>query len=208
MAITEHRLRQITERAERAREDRDELIRLASEQGMTRRKVAAATGLSFGRIQQIVSAAMAVVLVMLVGVGSAEASTQVVAEDSSPDLPYQEWIDHSQVPTPNTTVMVTENKGPCPLGAFACLSGDDPTHIYFTPSVPLARWWFRHEIGHTFDVLHLTNARRIQYQRLVHRPGVFPVEAFANSYADCATSEPRKRQGRRICRLIRRTPNG
>jgi hypothetical protein len=72
MAITEHRLRQITERAERAREDRDELIRLASEQGMTRRKVAAATGLSFGRIQQIVSAALAVALVMLIGVGSAQ----------------------------------------------------------------------------------------------------------------------------------------
>jgi hypothetical protein len=55
MAITEKALRRATEDATHTKNKRDRLIRRASEQGMTRRQVARATGLSVTRIQQIVS---------------------------------------------------------------------------------------------------------------------------------------------------------
>lgn len=54
LKVTEARLRQAVDRTRFTFEVRDNLIRLASEQGWSRRKVAAATGLSAARIQQIV----------------------------------------------------------------------------------------------------------------------------------------------------------
>jgi hypothetical protein len=51
----EEELRRAAKQLEGARERRDHLIVKASEAGMSRRKVAAVTGLTGGRVQQIIT---------------------------------------------------------------------------------------------------------------------------------------------------------
>lgn len=55
MNVTEEQLKQAVDQTRYTLEVRDNLIRRASKQGQSRRKVAAATGLSVARIQQIVN---------------------------------------------------------------------------------------------------------------------------------------------------------
>jgi hypothetical protein len=56
MADFEEELQRATERLEAARKHRDLMIVKASEAGMTRKRVAESSGLSPGRIQQILDA--------------------------------------------------------------------------------------------------------------------------------------------------------
>lgn len=55
MNVTDTQLKQAVDQTRYTIEVRDNLIRRASTQGWSRRKVAAATGLSVARIQQIVN---------------------------------------------------------------------------------------------------------------------------------------------------------
>jgi hypothetical protein len=128
-------------------------------------------------------------------------STEVIAADGSADHPYQRWVNQAEVPTPSSTITVEETT-PCSIpGSLGCWDAAHST-IFFNPKSPLLIFVFRHELGHAFDGLLLDDAERATYQRLTGRPGTWPVEAFANSYAECAHRDSPKQRLARVCRLI------
>lgn len=98
-------------------------------------------------------------------------STTIVVADGSPNWPYQRWVNQARVPTPRTTITLSENCVPCPNEAFAMWS-DAESRIYFLPAVPMPRFWFLHELGHAYASHYW--------------PEVSWSERFANSYAECA----------------------
>jgi hypothetical protein len=130
------------------------------------------------------------------------AATTVYAADGQPDHPYQRWANTGEhVRGPDAVVQVAEHAGPCPPGAFACWYADHMT-IYFNPTGPMARWWFRHELGHVWETVYMDDTERARYTTLIGR-ATWDRERFADNYATCASPWASPRPG--LCRMIRRT---
>ena len=141
------------------------------------------------------------VLVLLVGVGSAEARTTIVVEDGEADYPYQRWVDRMKVPTINEAITIAEH--PSPAGNPIATSPNsqiiwlDADHPYY------ARAGLRHELGHRYDYALLSDPLRERFKQIIHdrrtgwrfdaahynRLGTRenpPIEVFADVYWICS----------------------
>jgi hypothetical protein len=160
-----------------------------------------------------------VAAVVLALAAPAHASTTISSEHPR----YQRWVDEALVPTPETTVVVSESaeSAPCrPFGA-GCADGD---RIWVNPRDPYLRAVFLHELGHVFEHHYLDDSVRAQFQRITaddrawSGPWNPPREQFAEAYSMCARWAERPRrirmwmygwkpsppEHRQACRLIRR----
>jgi hypothetical protein len=120
-----------------------------------------------------------------------QARTVVV---TSSDLPLQEWVDAARVPTPEETVLVTVDAAACP-GSLGCAL---PGAIELSPMA--GRKVFLHELGHIFDMRHLTDEDRAAFLALIRHTDFawwgsaaegydyerMGAEWFADAYAQCA----------------------
>jgi len=129
-----------------------------------------------------------------------QASAQILIEAPEGGMPYQEWIDAAQLPTPDRTIRLIEGSSadpdwPCqpvyePEPAKACV---DEATIYWDPAVPEPRWTLYHELGHVVDPAILTAADREWFMDFLRLEGPWlsplthdtPGENFADVFAYC-----------------------
>lgn len=164
---------------------------------------------------------LGVVLAVLM-TGSAQAHTTII-ESTDSHMPYQQWVDEANVPTPDVTVTVIEASTESPEWscsgidygvAPACVVLEERT-IYIDPTkvAPVGREFFFHELAHIFDPLVLSDQERERFAAILRLPMPWwypteiwhqaPAEYFAGMFSQCAIRGPRIPE---FVRLLR--PNG
>lgn len=158
---------------------------------------------------------------------AADAHAVTIVRNDGDAAQYQIWADNAKVPTPQTTVEVSEEECPGEPGLAGCVFWGDP-HIYMVPSGnPTTESYhavFLHELGHVFDDQELTTEQRVAFRDLIGSDEYWsadsdfpPEELFAETYMYCARftrwppagwlsgygHRPSKRQFRERCAFIR-----
>lgn len=135
--------------------------------------------------------------------GTAQAGTTII-EPVGSHLPYQRWIDESQVPTPDVTIEVFESGGVvgCPPAQYhfqvrGCALLLENQIWIAVPEVPDShpREAFMHEIGHFFDADDMPEWARERFDAIYGLGGPWMLleagqmtagEWFAEAYAQCS----------------------
>jgi hypothetical protein len=124
------------------------------------------------------------IAVLALGASEAQAHTTIV----SPNPAYQRWVDEAKVPTPDATLTMIPDSGPCE-GATACTE-DGSLTIWGS----MDREGFLHELGHNFDYYVMPAWARSRFEVLTKDSREWlsgPDEHFASAYARCALVGPR-----------------
>lgn len=137
---------------------------------------------------------------------------------------WQEWADASRMPTPKGRIRVRFARCPALPRAAGCVYTRHPRTIWLRLGAGDPRGTILHELGHTFDLLVLSNRDRRKVSRIFHRPrrawwkGKIPTaEWFAEGYSWCARYariaslrryasyryRPSAAQHRKLCAAIR-----
>lgn len=114
-------------------------------------------------VRRTFSAIVMVTAIGFVGISDARAGTTVTVKDGA-TAPIQQWVNGALTPTPNAKVNVWPR--PCAFvpGSGGCASTDQyskTADIYISPGYfkpensEVLRGIFFHELGHTFDSIHL-----------------------------------------------------
>jgi hypothetical protein len=138
---------------------------------------------------------------------------------------WQSWADASRMPTPKGRMRVRFQRCPALPHAAGCVYTRRPRTIYLRVGGGDPRGTILHELGHTYDLLVLSNRDRRAVSRIFHRSrrawwkGHIPTaEWFAEGYSWCARYarirslrryasyqyRPTAAQHRRLCAVIRR----
>jgi hypothetical protein len=136
---------------------------------------------------------------------------------------WQAWADASRMPTPATRIRLRLAACPAMPRAAGCVYTRRPRTIWLRVTAGDPRGTLLHELGHTFDLLVLSNRDRAGVSRIFHRTrrawwkGRIPTaEWFAEGYSWCARYahiaslrryasyryRPTAAQHQRLCRLI------
>lgn len=177
--------------------------------------VAAATVAVLGAVPSRVPAA---------SVGAALGAVKLVARGGSP-VPgrWQDWADGSRMPTPKGRIKLRLQRCPAMPRAAGCVYTRRPRTIWLRLGAGDPRGTLLHELGHTYDLLVLSNHDRAVVSRILHRSrrawwkGRIPTaEWFAEGYSWCARYarikslrryasyryRPTAAQHRRLCQAI------
>lgn len=128
-------------------------------------------------------------------VAMAEAKTTIIAPPDA-HYPYQQWVDEAKVPTPDVTLSIIEDNGPClsPSDyAYACTGAD----TYTIWDISSDREAFLHELGHNFDYYQLPAWVRQRFLLLTEDTRPWEAdpnganEHFATAFARCAATGSR-----------------
>jgi hypothetical protein len=148
---------------------------------------------------------LAVATVLLVALPAAAQAYTTIIEPVGSHFPYQQWVDESEMPTPDATFTVIETSAEhgCPgreRDYAACTSPRE--HLIWiapaaiNPVFGYPRSTFYHELGHSEDELVLPEWARSRFAgilglvgpwRVIAEPQPYsPSERFAEAYADCS----------------------
>jgi hypothetical protein len=136
---------------------------------------------------------------------------------------WQSWAAASRMPTPRGRITLRLARCPAMPRAAGCVYTRHPRTIWLRESAGDPRGTLLHELGHTYDLLVLSNRDRAGVSRILHRSrrawwkGRIPTaEWFAEGYSWCARYakikslrryasyryRPTAAQHRQLCRLI------
>jgi hypothetical protein len=138
---------------------------------------------------------------------------------------WQAWADASRMPTPPGRITIRLARCPALPRSAGCVYTRRPRTIWLRPAAGDPRGTLLHELGHTFDLLVMSNRDRTGVKRIFHRSGrpwwkgrIPTAEWFAEGYSWCARYariaslrryasyryRPTAAQHRELCALIRR----
>ena len=136
---------------------------------------------------------------------------------------WQAWADASRMPTVKGRIRLRLARCPAMPRAAGCVYTRRPRTIWLRPTAGDPRGTLLHELGHTYDLLVLSNRDRAAVSRIFHRSrrawwkGRIPTaEWFAEGYSWCARYarikslrryasyryRPTPAQHRRLCQVI------
>jgi hypothetical protein len=139
-----------------------------------------------------------VAVLALAAAAPAPAAVTLLGEDGQTVQPLQRWADALRVPTADARVVVARE--PCPTGVEpACTLDGDPIRMWLARTRSTAifsRYMLRHELGHVFDYVAMTQAARDGFEMIMRDPRPWrsppnsPHEQFAEAYGLCG-ADPR-----------------